>query len=61
MQTAIYRHDMSETLARHSLPKRHMQTAWTRMRRRVTQPLTRTQDDIHPGNIFTKFEQHFEN
>jgi len=61
MQTAIYRHDMSETVARYSLPKRHMQTAWIRIRRRVARRLIRIQVDRHSDNIFTKFEQHFEN
>ena len=36
-----------------------MQTAWIRMRRRVTRRLTQIQAVWHSDNIFTNFEQHW--
>ena len=43
-------------LARHSLVKWHMQTAWIRMRGRATRRLIRIQAVLHADNIFTNFE-----
>ena len=35
-----------------------MQTAWIRLRRRVTQRLTRIQTVLHLDDIFTNFQRH---